>query len=229
MRFVSYVNHVDFWDGQLLELITADHDVFFTQIIQHKPNLLIQRPVNRKNEPLLIQKGMPLTVYFHEDSHGLCTFESSVIQYQNNKIEIRKPLINSIEKAQRRYFFRVLVALEMHLILPSSQHSNEQKQISILTHDISGGGVSFLSRDKIVEMGDLVEGALFLKTTTERKMVAFKGKVVYAMKHHDQFYKIALQFVDMKESVRSEIIRFCLSKQIELRKKLKSNPVSEYE
>lgn len=66
-----------------------------------------------------------------------------------------------------------------------------------------------------------MKGVLYLKTDTEQNKVEFKGKIVNVMKQHNQFYKTALQFINMREGARSKIVKFCIVKQIEFRNKVK--------
>ena len=67
----------------------------------------------------------------------------------------------------------------------------------------------------------MVKGSLHLKTPDKQLKVEFNGRIVRVMKQENQIYRISLQFVDMNESIRSEIIRYCMYKQIELRNKIK--------
>lgn len=211
---------VEFWSGQLLELHTPDRDIYYTQLIHNKPNLLIQRPVNKKNLPITITDHMPITVYFHDDKLGLCTFNSTISLHQSNQTIIEKPSSDSIKKAQRRRFFRVQANIQTYLILAQENKSKEVEELAVLTHDISGGGISFLYPSKIFREGDFIKGSLHLKTSTDQQKISFDGRVVNVLKHESKFYKTSIEFIKMQESTRSEIIKFCIQKQIELRKKL---------
>ncbi|NEU30623.1 hypothetical protein GN156_07490 [bacterium LRH843] len=213
---------IEFWSGQLFELQTADRESFFTQIIKVETNFYIQQPVNKDNIQMpLTNNDIPITVYFHDDLRGLCTFESNIRLQRNRLAIINKPYQSSIKKAQRRRFFRVQVAVDLCLIHPSKEKSNEIKNTIFLTHDISGGGFSFLCPYKVVEKGALVEGILQMKTKDFQKKVKFHGKIVNVIKQEGHFFRFSLEFIQMKESVRSYIIKFCMLKQIELRNKLK--------
>ncbi|GEN87763.1 flagellar brake protein [Oceanobacillus sojae] len=214
--------YTEFWDGQMLEILTSDKKTYFTQLIRHETELLIQRPANKQNVPMLIENDMDVTVYFHDDEKGLCSFGSRINRHDNGKIIMTKPSRDSIKVVQRRQFFRVKAAVEMTLILPSAEGSDEEgDKLNVTTHDISGGGAAFLSDSQILEEGDAVKGVLYLKTDTEQNKVEFKGKIVNVMKQHNQFYKTALQFINMREGARSKIVKFCIVKQIEFRNKVK--------
>lgn len=203
--------HIDFWKGQLFELLTPDKETFFTQLLEHDSNLLVQRPVNQKNIPLTMNNELSITVYFYDDINGLCSFHSKMHHLQNNKFLISTP--HHIKKAQRRRFFRVQTAVEMRLLLPSFKDV-KANTLKTLTHDLSGGGVSFLSSTKIMEEGVIVKGHLHF----DQKKVEFQARVVKVIKKQNQIFRNSLQFIEISESSRSEIIRFCMLKQIELRK-----------
>lgn len=68
------------------------------------------------------------------------------------------------------------------------------KEWSLTTHDISGGGVSFLTPQQIVLAGESVEGTLYLETKDGVSRVDFKGKVVYTSKVGSDFHKTAIEF-----------------------------------
>lgn len=210
---------IEFWKGQLFELLTPNMKVFFTQLLEYESILLIQRPVSRKNIPMTIENGMSLTIYFHDDVKGLCTFDSKIYQLENKQIYMKKPLMNSIKKAQRRNFFRVQVAVEVELRFASENISNEVEHLTTFTHDISGGGISFLSTYKVTEEDRFTKGILHLKTNNGSEKIHFNGKIVNVMKQN-QIYRISLQFVEMSEETRKKIIQFCMFKQIELRNKV---------
>ncbi|MFD1064992.1 flagellar brake protein [Oceanobacillus locisalsi] len=218
--------YTGFWDGQLLEIINADEKMYFTQLIRNEAELMIQRPVNKQNVPMLIENGMRVTVCFYEEEKGLCQFEAA-IHYQNGKTSITKPDKDRIKFVQRREFFRVKAMEKMQVtLLPAEEtdvhlEENKKETVNVTTHDISGGGVAFLTRSKLAETGDKVTGILFLKTRQESQTITFHGKIVNVMKQPNGMMKHAIEFIEMREGIRSKIIQFCISKQIEIRNKLK--------
>ncbi|HLU22675.1 MAG TPA: PilZ domain-containing protein, partial [Bacillaceae bacterium] len=119
---------------------------------------------------------------------------------------------------QRRRYFRVQVAVEMNLILPSTKDTAGEK-LFVHTYDISGGGAAFIFRHPVVKVGDLVNGSLQYKINSDQRSIDFTGRIVNVMKQENHFYRISLQFMEMNELIRTDIIKFCMYKQIELRKK----------
>ncbi|MFD1414976.1 flagellar brake protein [Oceanobacillus jeddahense] len=215
--------YTGFWDGQLLEIITSEEKTYFTQLIGNKSDMLIQRPVNKQNVPMLVENGMAVTICFYDDEKGLSKFNTQLHLHSNGKITIDKPSSDAIKVVQRREFFRVKAMEEMHLTLPAAEDTDEnlEETVKVTTHDISGGGVAFFSHSKIVEMDDEVTGLLYLKMKKDTQKIAFKGRVVNVVKQPNQMIKNAIQFIDMREGIRSRIVQFCITKQIEIRNKLK--------
>ena len=221
---MNFPDGVELWEGQLLELHTLEKEIFQTLIFKmDNQYLYIQRPMNRNRMYMTVSNNMPVSVYFHNQEHGLFTFDTA-IQLQQNRLTIKIPSANSVKKAQRRRFFRVPAETEIELVLDSAEDDSEHEPIKLTTRDISGGGVSFLSPDPM-EYGMLIHGRLHLPSNSSEAAVPFHGKILNCMKQSDQLFKISLEFLNMNESVRADIIKYCMVKQIEIRNKLKNYPV----
>ncbi|CAG7645256.1 flagellar brake protein [Paenibacillus allorhizosphaerae] len=212
---------VEFWNNQLIELHTYDKEIYMTQIMADVNDLfIIQRPVNNNNTFMPVTDGFPITVYFHDQQQGLCTFDSTICLYKN-KLAVVRPAMDAIKKAHRRRFFRVPVETEVSLSTLPADNQEAEPYGTYVTHDLSGGGLSFLCPHKLEE-GELVAGSLQLDTARSRKSIAFTGKIINNVKIRNKRYKVSLEFTEVKEAVRSDIIRFCNFKQIELRNKLRN-------
>lgn len=212
---------VEFWKGQLLELQTFEGVMYKTQITrQDHSRIYIQKPINRMNRYLSVTNHMSVTVYFHNEERALYSFDTQ-LNLQHNQLSFQAPSVDRIKKAQRRRFFRVPVEVELNLNLKSIEHSEIDEFIKVTTKDISGGGLSFLC-DFAVETEKLIAGIMHLETNNSQNMIEFHGKVVNCAKLPGNLYKVSLEFVHMKESIRSDIIKYCLFKQVEARNKLKN-------
>lgn len=84
--------YTEFWNGQLLELVTSEGKTYYTQLIRNESELLIQRPVNKQNVPMLIENGMMVTVCFHDDKKGSVTSLPNYIFSKTEKSPLRTPL-----------------------------------------------------------------------------------------------------------------------------------------
>ncbi|WP_055107523.1 flagellar brake protein [Paenibacillus ihumii] len=212
---------IEFWKGQLLELQTEEGVMYKTQIIYQVDNrLYIQKPINRMDRYLTVTGNKSVTVYFHSDERVLYSFDT-IISLQHNQLSFPAPLAERIKKAQRRRFFRVPVEVELNLNLMPDENPNEDELIKVTTKDISGGGISFLC-DFEVGIEALIAGTMRLETNNSQNTIEFHGRVVNCIKLPDSNFKISLEFVQLKESTRSDIIKYCLFKQVEARNKLKN-------
>ncbi|MFD3258569.1 flagellar brake protein [Paenibacillus lentus] len=212
---------VEFWKGQMLELQTIEGVMYKTQIIRQDNNrFYIKKPINRMNRYMSVTNNMSVTVYFHNDERVLYSFDTQ-IYLRHNQLSFHAPSVDRIKKAQRRRFFRVPVEVELNLNLKSIEHADEDEFVKMTTKDISGGGLSFLC-DFALETEKLIAGIMYLETNNYQNTIEFHGKIVNCTRLPENNYKISLEFVHMKESIRSDIIKYCLFKQVEARNKLKN-------
>lgn len=123
--------------------------------------------------------------------------------------------------AQRRRLFRVPVSIELKLCLDASPVPPGSEPARLTTIDISGGGLSFFWAYPL-KIACTFDGTVCLKTQNGQKLVPFTGTVVGCVKQPDQSYRISVQFVQITEAERSEVIRYCMLKQIEIRNKLRN-------
>ena len=96
---------VEFWNGQLLELVTLEEKVYFTQVLKIDQYIQIQMPKNESNVPLTVESGMNITIYFYDEQKGMCTFKSRLLKLPNGYMIIKRPEKNTIKRIQRRRFF----------------------------------------------------------------------------------------------------------------------------
>lgn len=211
----------EFWSGQSIEVDVQDKGTYFTQIISHQHILNIRQPRNMVNRPLIIENGTVVTVNFHDEAIGLCTFTSKIYKHTNEMFCIEKPAEDQIKRVQRRRYFRVNVLEDVELFKQKNKDTNQVEVIKAFTHDISGGGLAFLTPEKSVETNEVVDGMIHLKLKNKQLEIKFTGKIVRVIQQENNVYKSSLQFLDMSESVRSELIHYCMMKQIELHKKMK--------
>lgn len=214
---------VEFWNGQLLEVLISDNDeeeAYVTQVIDIDRYLRIQMPETKTGVPIKLDSGKSVIINFYDDVHGMCTFDSRIIQLEDGSTIIKKPEPEAIKRIQRRRFFRVNAAVPLQITLRAKEEDVEDKVWELYTHDISGGGVSFLNEREILAEDDFLHGTVELKRANEEPVVSFTAKVVNIMKQINNFYKISLEFQEVTEKGRSEIIRYCMFKQIENRKKI---------
>lgn len=213
------IGNINFWKGQLLEIQTKEGTIYKTQVSFQEHNFVyIQKPVHRLNRPMSITPLMEVVIFFYRDDRVLYSFDTQ-LRLKNNRLFFLAPSADSIRKGQRRRYFRVPVELELNLDLQESKENTVVPK-KVITRDISGGGLSFISPFKL-KVDEQVQGVLRLETNTYQNAISFKGRIVHCQKEQNS-YRISLEFIEMKESTRTDIIKYCLYKQLEARNKLKN-------
>ncbi|MFC4103751.1 flagellar brake protein [Paenibacillus xanthanilyticus] len=179
--------------------------------------LLIELPVQEgtsRYKRLFI--GDELSAYYLSSDGVKHYFNSHVMGYKEDVIRlvrIRKPEPDSITKVQRRNFLRVGAELEMAV------HFSGLRFL-VVTDDLGGGGVSFLSDGKRpIKEGLEMECWLLLPYRNGSVDHAFfKAEVVRLKKLESGRLQIMSKFTRISENERQKIIRYCFERQFELRK-----------
>ncbi len=154
-------------------------------------------------------------------------------RYKSNNIYlVVVELTTNMRKFQRREYYRFSCALEMGArpLEDDELDAVEEKRIgpvydgkdlkkSIIV-DISGGGLRFLSAQKY-EPGSLVLCSYHLLKSGEKKEYSIAGKVltVKPSENRPGIYEHRVQYHNMSEEVREDIIRFIFEEE---RKKQKN-------
>ncbi|OUM96806.1 MAG: glycosyl transferase [Thermobacillus sp. ZCTH02-B1] len=162
--------------------------------------------------------GDELSAYFLAEGGVRHHFNTHVIGFRDDVIKlvaIRKPDPDSIRKVQRRSFLRVPAVLELAVKLAS------QVRFLAYTEDIGGGGISFVTDPRwSIRPGDVMECWLLIpykNGTIEHAF--FKPEVVRVKKLESGRQQIMAKFIEISDSERQKIIRYCFERQLEFRKR----------
>ena len=144
-------------------------------------------------------------------------FETEVLGFHTDVIRLmvlRKPDPSSITRIQRRTFLRIPARQEVALKL------GEHLQFLAVTEDISGGGISIICDGHIpIKENDVLSCWILLhfrNGTIEH--VPFRGEVIRTKSMEGGKQLAPIRFIEISESERQKIIRFCFEKQLEMRK-----------
>src|SRR5699024_9644988 len=91
---------VEIRKGQLLELVTFEEKVYFTQVLKIDQYIQIQVPKTESNVPLTVESGMDIIIYFYDEQKGMCTFKSRLLKLPNGYIVIKRPEKDTVKKIQ---------------------------------------------------------------------------------------------------------------------------------
>lgn len=108
-----------------------------------------------------------------------------------------------------------------HFILNKEGLADPEKKLV----NISASGIRF-TVNNAVELGDIMEIKLLLPTYPPVAVFAH-GQVKRVKKIDDNKYEVAIEYVNMSESVQNEIIQYTLSHQRESIRKIKEKRANE--
>lgn len=100
-----------------------------------------------------------------------------------------------------------------HILNALAIDQDEFGCLSKKTHNIGGGGLSFLSPEAYRE-GDVLEIKLLLESSNPMAAY-FYGKVVNIVPQADEFL-VSVEFISIDESIREEIIKFVFEREREV-------------
>ncbi|MFP4020043.1 MAG: flagellar brake protein [Halanaerobium sp.] len=169
----------------------------------------------REGAPLPIRLNQPINVYYTTD-RAAYKFKSKILKRTNKPI----PLLliekaDSVKRIQRRDFFRLDVTgrVDVYKMIDGKNYPKKISEARLL--DISGGGIQIQLKKKFKQGEELL---ISLKNILPPKQF-IKSKIVRVQKENDVFYNYGVQFVEIEEEQREEIIQWIFAYQRKSRKK----------
>ncbi|MGP1599210.1 flagellar brake protein [Peptoanaerobacter stomatis] len=190
--------------------ITGEMEEYASKIVGIEENdiFLLETPIKQTQLVLLINGSVLNMIYMHENL-GMYSVDLEVVEKirdDNNIPLVRAKKVSDIRKIQRRNFFRLLTSMDIAV-----RKINGVVVENTKTVDISGGGIRLLSKQDF-EINDIVR----LDFQLESKEFSVDAKVVKIDYTDVRGTKeVSLQFIDILEKDRNEIIRFIFDKQRE--------------
>jgi len=140
-------------------------------------------------------------------------FKAALLNYIRQPIPLWEiTLPTALERQQLRSFVRLDVILDIRLEVFTA----EKTVIDTLTKDVSAGGLRIMI-NKPIPVGTKLN--MFLSLSEDEKLEA-EGEVVRIIspeEEHDK-YEVAIRFSEIKERIRSRIVKYIFKKQIERRR-----------
>lgn len=186
-----------------------------------------------KNKLILLPVDSEYDVVFYGE-HGLFQcFVRIIDRYKSNNIYILVvELISNLRKYQRREYYRFSCSLEMcarHLEEEEIQAIESRKPYSLtpglplkqsVIVDISGGGLRFISSQKY-EPESLLYCNYKLIVNGEKKTYEIVSKVlaVKELENRRGIYEHRVQYYNIREGVREEIIKYIFEEERKSRRK----------
>lgn len=171
----------------------------------------------RTGSPGYFLQGTNWLVWYFGSDGSRYEFATEVLGKRNDNIPlilIHLPEKKHITRTQRRNFVRVDVNVDIAI-----QLQDGIRNYHFLTHtrDLSGGGLAITcSQDYRLRAGDRLTlwMALPMRSgTLEHVAVVGECTRVETQESYEQF--VSIKFVEISESERAKIIRFCFERQLE--------------
>ncbi len=224
--------------GDKVELIMAEHlpgtseeaakRIYVSRIneIQSEDRLEIMMPME-KTKLILLPVDTEYDMYIYSKNGLYQCFVRVVDRYKSNNMYLLVvELTSNLRKNQRREYYRFSCALEMNsrtLEAAEVQAIEEQKPYSLVPGlplkrsvivDISGGGIRFVA-DQQYEVGNMIYCCYHLFVNNERKLYEVTGKVldVKPLENRKDVYEHRVQYVNISEDIREQIIRYIFQEE----------------
>lgn len=153
---------------------------------------------------------------------AIYTYQFKIDSVNNSDLEtfrVKQP--EKVKRIQRRSYFRVEYPFKMEII---SAKKTVNKNMSIgskeyLTHDVSGGGLSFFIFKNDVSYHFNMEDDYFVKIYINDKAYYFIGRIVRQQSLENKRQLLGLKINEINRKSREHIIRSLFIKQKELLQK----------
>lgn len=221
MTMSTQLSDTKVYKSQILDMTDGQHFQISSPIDGYKVLLL---PVGGRYEA---------TIYSGQNIY-VCQVKITDRYKVRNQYVMDIEAISSPKKFQRRAYFRLEYTRDFEFHLPEEEVEAVQKEeVENLeeTHiffdkgillDLSGGGCRFVSREKI-EPGERLVLRIPLEAK-EVKILTVTGKTLSSkrVENHGISYEQRVEFVDIENAQREEIIQFIFLQERKNRKKRKS-------
>lgn len=173
---------------------------------------VIDLPIQENSyKTTFIANGTNVQVQFLAANDDLYQFPSKVIRRVSVNVPalaITKPLEDTIQKIQRRKFFRVEANIPVNIFC----HEDTFPSFQAITKDISGGGIAITlpELDILKEIEHVMIQFTLPFEMGEKYSIKTEGKMVRV----DQEKKIvAFAFINLAHADEEKIVQYCFEKQ----------------
>jgi c-di-GMP-binding flagellar brake protein YcgR len=196
-------------NGQEKECLTS-------QVLEFQDGVMeIAMPI-REGRLVPIPVNSCVKVMYYRDNGQYC-FSAKVLDRRKGKIPIVRILaISEVKKIQRRDYYRLNATLPIRVCFMDEKPDNEYSCIDTHTIDISGGGLKFASKENFSNADQMICQLTLKDKTLNIKARKVRSSSVYG----EEFsFEIGVEFVDVEERIRDEIVNFIFDEQRRLRRK----------
>lgn len=149
--------------------------------------------------------------YYREN--GVYEFTAKVLGRSGGRLPtLRVKALSEAIKSQRREYYRLNTVLPVNIVI-APNGEEEPQVVKCLTLDISAGGMRLASGSGIKK-----DSLLTCELELSGKALAIKAKVIRsaAVYNEEYLYEIGVQFMELDEKMRKEIIGYIFEQQIKM-------------
>lgn len=160
--------------------------------------------------PIHTNKEIRLAYY---RDNGVYEFTAKVLGRSGGKLpSLRVKALTAAVKSQRREYYRLNTVIPVDIVI-APKREEEPQVVKCLTLDISAGGMRLASG-----CGMKKDSPLTCEFELSGKAFKIKAKVIRSTAVYNEEYKyeIGVQFVELDEKVRKEIIGYIFEQQIKM-------------
>lgn len=171
--------------------------------ISNENKMTVAVPIQNSHFVTILE-GTSLTAIYNMDDRGIYEFKTKVLRIEKSKIpQMIIEKTSSIVKNQRRDFFR------LNLTVPVKLKKDDSTVVDTAhSKDISGGGI------RLISSVDLrINDTIYIEFVLNKKKYRITGKVVRTFPKQDNKREIAVQYLDIVEIDRNDIIRYLFQQQ----------------
>jgi len=216
-----------FRENERIEVFDEIENVYYKSIIQevNRDNIAIGVPMGNQGQLLLYKNQIRTFRIIYKDAHYY--FKSKVLgrKKSNNLLLFLIAWPAELKRIQQRAFFRFPCSFEIfYWILPAEEEKSiRENKLPFeelveplgppekgLMADISGGGLQLVASHEILK-GSILALRLPLFSKKEKRTFELLGKIVWVKPPYNETarqHRHAVEFMDIEEKLREEIIRF---------------------
>lgn len=182
--------------------------------------ILVDYPINEvTNQTEIFSAGTKFQILFH-GKNTVYSFPTEIIaKGREGNIPVLLLTFNTsnLEKIQRREFLRIQALLDVSIRSVEHRFSS----FTTVTHDISGGGMAIIvdKRDFLADKDALLDILLVLPLDGKIEYLHLYGKIVRIHERPEKNYILSVKFDTIETEHQEKLVRFCLLKQLEERRK----------
>lgn len=216
-----------FRENERIEVFDEIEKIYYKSIIQevNRDNIAIGVPMGNQEQLFLYKNQVKTFRIIYQDAHYY--FKSKILgrKKSNNLLLFLIAWPSEVKRIQQRAFFRFPCSFQIYYWILPAEEAEGRRENKLpfeelveplgppekgLMADISGGGLQLVTSYGIPK-GSILALRLPIFSKKEKRTFEVLGKIVWANTPNNETarqHRHAVEFLDIEEKLREEIIRF---------------------